>query len=96
MRKQYGHTQIGGVKMGLLKNFMIGFWVGKGESVLALHMYEEAIDYFDRALMIDPRNIDAWILKGKALNALSRDEEAEECYYNAIKSGFNPEDINEE
>ena len=60
------------------------FWVNKGASFLALGRHTEAIDCFDKALAIDPKNRDAWSNKGIALDTLGRFDEAIDCYDMAL------------
>jgi tetratricopeptide (TPR) repeat protein len=41
---------------------------------------EKSIDFFDRAIKADPRNVDAWRNKAFAVNNLGRRKEAFQCY----------------
>jgi tetratricopeptide (TPR) repeat protein len=44
----------------------------RGNNVYQQDRYEEAIEYFDTALAIDPNYVDALIHKGLALDRLER------------------------
>jgi tetratricopeptide (TPR) repeat protein len=46
--------------------------------------YNESLDYFDRALMIDPNFTEAWYAKGVALHNMMRYDEAIQCYTRAL------------
>jgi len=46
--------------------------------------YEQALDYYNKALALDPRNAIVWNNKGNALCKLGRSEEAIECYDKAL------------
>jgi tetratricopeptide (TPR) repeat protein len=67
-----------------------GFWHNKGVSFAALKQYKESISCYDKALAIDPREVDSWIGKGVALDELGQNEEAIECYDKALT--INPRD----
>src|SRR5918999_167464 len=47
-------------------------------------MYQQAIEYFDRVLAIDPNFLEALHYKGSALNSLQRHQEAIEYYDRAL------------
>ncbi len=49
-----------------------------------LNNFEEAIEYYDRALALDDNYRDAWYNKGVAFDILGRYEEAQRCYNNGI------------
>ncbi len=46
--------------------------------------YEDALEHFERAIAEDPKNEEAWILKGYCLDELGRYDEAIEAYDEAI------------
>ena len=50
-----------------------------------LKRYEEALETFQKAIEIEPKNVEAWIGKGKSLNNLKRYEEALETFQEAIE-----------
>jgi tetratricopeptide (TPR) repeat protein len=58
----------------------------KGWVLLKMGMYNESIEYFDKALEKNPQFLEAWGNKGKALEAISRTAEAN---YALDKSGGN-------
>jgi len=57
----------------------------KGNGLLKLGRYEEAIRYFDKALEIDPRNETVLNNKGISLASLGRYEESIRCFDKALK-----------
>ena len=64
----------------------------KGNSLGSLGKYEEAISWFDKALKVDPKNVDALYNKGVALDNLGRYEEAISWYDKALEVHSN--DVN--
>ena len=56
----------------------------RGNNVYEQDRYEEAIEYFDRVLAIDPNHVGALIIKGLALDRLARSEEAIEYFDTAL------------
>ena len=58
--------------------------LAKGMMHGALGQLEEARQYCDRALKINPRSEQAWVNMGTALDALNRRTEALGCYNNAL------------
>ncbi len=46
--------------------------------------YLEAIGFFDRVLIIDPRHVNAWVNKGNALSTLGKPGPALACYDRAL------------
>ena len=57
----------------------------KGLSFASLHRYEEAIEYYDRALRADSKYVISWYNKGLSLKKLKRYEEAVDCLDKAIE-----------
>jgi tetratricopeptide (TPR) repeat protein len=53
--------------------------------------YEEALDYYDRALLVKPTDYRAWYNKGLLLHNLGRYYEAIDCYSKAITFSKHPE-----
>ena len=47
--------------------------------------YEVAIEYYDKALEIDPTNVNAWNNKGNALKNLGKYNEAIKCFDKALE-----------
>jgi len=67
-------------------------WTNKGASLNALGRYEEAIRCCDKALALDPRDVDAWNNKGSSLGRLGRYEEAIRCLDKALE--LDPRHVN--
>ncbi len=57
----------------------------KGDSLAKLKRYEEAIEAYEKAIELDPKDAYAWVNKGFALDELKRYEEAIEAYEKAIE-----------
>jgi len=57
----------------------------KGLSFASLKRYEEAIEYYDRALKSDPSYVTSWYNKGLSLKKLKRYDEAVACFERAIQ-----------
>lgn len=62
-----------------------GEWSNKGASLSELGHSEEAIEYLDHALEINPIDEKAWANKGTVLVSLGRLEEAIECHDRALE-----------
>jgi tetratricopeptide (TPR) repeat protein len=60
-------------------------WNDKGFALKNLGRHQEAIQCFDTALAIDPRNVDAWYNKGATLINLGRHQEAIQCLDKALE-----------
>lgn len=59
--------------------------LAKGESLLSLGQYEEALACFDAALELEPGQGEALVKKGSALEKMNRVDQAIECYDRAIQ-----------
>jgi tetratricopeptide (TPR) repeat protein len=57
----------------------------KGHAELVEKHYAQAIEFFDRAMEVDPGNADAWSEKGIALALLGQNEKALECHERAVE-----------
>ncbi|MHC1597395.1 MAG: protein kinase domain-containing protein, partial [Methermicoccaceae archaeon] len=68
----------------------VGKLLKKGIALAKRGRYEDAIECYDKALKIDPKDADAWKKKGNALDELGRYEDAIECYDEALK--IDPDD----
>ena len=53
--------------------------------LLSLNEFFRAIESFNKAIKLENSNADAYFLKGRCLDRLSRVKEALECYGQAIK-----------
>lgn len=47
--------------------------------------YDEALSFFEQALIIDPEDPDLWNLKGTALRSMGRYEEAIESFNKSLE-----------
>jgi tetratricopeptide (TPR) repeat protein len=65
-----------------------GFWKNKGVSLDELENHEEAIRCYDKALEIEPRDVNTWSNKGIALGEMGRHEAALACFDKALE--FDP------
>ena len=72
--------------MILFDNYKKKSLIKKGIELLKRGMYEESLDYFDKALKIDYNNSKVWEMKATALKVLQRNEEALESVNIASKN----------
>ena len=72
------------------KNITSKAWTDRGWTLGLLGKYQEAIDCFDKAIMINPENLKALRGKGSVLGRLEKYEEAIDCFDKAIM--INPND----
>ena len=61
-----------------------------GKSFLENGDFDKSLEFFEQALLIDPKNPDLWNYKGTALRSLGRYEESMDCFNNSLK--FDPRD----
>ncbi len=66
--------------------------VAKGQSFLEDGKFDDALGYFEQALLLNQDDPDLWNNKGIALRSLGRYEEAMECFNNSLK--IDPRDKN--
>ena len=59
--------------------------VSSGKSLLETGDFDNALSYFEQALLLDPKNPDLWNYKGAALRSLGRFAESMECFNNSLK-----------
>ena len=59
--------------------------VSSGKSLLENGDFNNALSYFEQALLLDPKNPDLWNCKGAALRSLGRYAESMECFNNSLK-----------
>jgi len=59
--------------------------VSTGKSYLENGHFNDALSYFEQALLLDPKNPDLWNFKGAALRSLGRYAESMECFNNSLK-----------
>ncbi len=66
--------------------------VDKGKSFLNDGKFNDALSFFEQALLLNPRDPELWNHKGIALRSIGRYEEAMECFNNSLK--LDPRDKN--
>lgn len=59
--------------------------VTKGKALLDEGKFEDALSYFEQALVLDQDNADLWNHKGVALRSLGRYQEALECFNKSLE-----------
>ncbi len=59
--------------------------VKKGKSLLAEGNFEDALAYFEQALLLKQNDPDLWNQKGVALRSLGRYDEALECFNKSLE-----------
>lgn len=69
-----------------MSNVQVQEYLTQGAMFESQGKYEDALEYYDRALGIDPTNHDAYISKGVALANLERNDEARAQFENALKA----------
>ena len=66
--------------------------VAKGQSLLEDGEFNDALGFFEQALLLNQDNPDLWNHKGRALRSMGRYEEALECFNKSLK--IDPRDKN--
>ncbi len=59
--------------------------VKKGKSLLVEGNLEDALAYFEQAVLLSPKDPDIWNQKGAALRSLGRYDEALECFNKSLE-----------
>jgi tetratricopeptide (TPR) repeat protein len=62
----------------------VNYWLTKGNDPYKMKKFSEAIEYYDKAIELDPNNIGAWINKGEAYYDLGGHERALLCFDKAL------------
>ncbi len=57
----------------------------KGKALLVEGKFEEALSYFEQALLLDQNNADIWNQKGVSLRSMGRYDDALECFNKALQ-----------
>ncbi len=57
----------------------------KGKFFLESGDFDNALGFFEQALLLNPQNPDLWNYKGTALRSLGRYNESMECFNNSLK-----------
>ena len=83
--KLSGNTQIRNKNFIMFDEKNIQFLISKGISLYKLKKFSEAVDYFNKAIKINPLYCTAWCNKGVALDKLGQHNEALDCFNKAIK-----------
>ena len=79
------------IQMDLLYKTQVLAWINKGKALYELGRPEEAIECFDKAIELDPKDVGVWNNKGIVLDDLGKHEEAIECYDKVIE--LDPENV---
>jgi len=66
--------------------------VAKGQSLLEDGKFNDALGFFEQALLLNQDDPDLWNNKGTALRSMGRYEEAMECFNKSLK--IDPRDKN--
>ena len=59
--------------------------VEQGNSLLNEGKFEEALGFFEQALLLDQKNPELWNYKGIALRSIGRYNEAIECFNKSLE-----------
>lgn len=59
--------------------------VQKGKKLLAETKFEDALGFFEQALLLDQNNPELWNHKGTALRSIGRYDEALECFNKSLE-----------
>ena len=59
--------------------------VSSCKSLLENGDFNNALSFFEQALLLDPKDPDLWNYKGAALRSLGRYAESMECFNNSLK-----------
>lgn len=59
-------------------------WLQLGKSEAEKGLYSEAISHFNQATKLNPNNAEGWYFKAKALDKISKTEEAGKCFEKAL------------
>jgi tetratricopeptide (TPR) repeat protein len=60
-------------------------FVLRGKSFLESGDFDKALDFFEQALLLNPKNPDLWNYKGIVLRSLGRYAESIDCFNNSLK-----------
>ncbi len=66
--------------------------VAKGQSFLEDGKFDDALGFFEQALLLNQNDPDLWNHKGTALRSMGRYEEAMDCFNKSLK--IDPRDKN--
>ncbi|MGQ0606778.1 MAG: tetratricopeptide repeat protein [Candidatus Nitrosotenuis sp.] len=57
----------------------------KGKTLLYEGNFDDALSYFEQALVLEPSNVQIWNQKGVTLRSLGRYDDALECFNRALE-----------
>ncbi|MBM3904846.1 MAG: tetratricopeptide repeat protein [Thaumarchaeota archaeon] len=57
----------------------------KGSKLLLEGNFEDALSYFEQAVLLEPQNPQTWNKKGSTLRSLGRYDDALECFNRALE-----------
>ena len=63
----------------------IGDLVEKGKALLAENKFEDALGFFEQALLLNQNDPELWNNKGIALRSIGRYDEALECFNKSLE-----------
>jgi len=63
----------------------INSWYYEGTELFSSDRFDEAIEYYDKIIEIDPNSKIAWGYKARALSKLKRYDDAFACYQKALQ-----------
>ena len=63
----------------------IGDLVEKGQSLMDDGKYDDALGFFEQALLLNQNDPDLWNYKGVALRSLGRYEESMDCFNKSLE-----------
>ena len=67
-------------RMNQIKEFVV-----KGKKLLEENKFEDALGFFEQALLLDQRDPELWNYKGVALRSMGRYNEALECFNKSLE-----------
>lgn len=59
--------------------------VKKGQSLMSVGKFDDALGFFEQALLLNPDDPDLWNYKGVVLRSLGRYEESMECFNKSLE-----------
>ena len=59
--------------------------VSKGQQLLEEGKFEQALSFFEQALLLEQNNAELWNHKGVALRSMGRYDEALECFNKSLE-----------
>ncbi len=80
--RQETHKRVGRVT-GMMPNATE--LLEKGSRLLLEGNFEDALSYFEQALILEPQNPEIWNKKGSALRSIGRYDDALECFNRALE-----------